>query len=361
MCAIDEFIDQKIVAGYFPGCVLLVGSSEKVFFHKAFGFAMLEPEMRRMDKMTLLDVASITKPVATAASILLLVEEGLLNIEMPCSSVLEELKGTRHENDTVLEFLTHTSGLPPWYPLYLTTKTEAEMIRFIGNMQKGAPAYSCLDYILLGKVVERISGESLKEYSAQKLFSPMGMTETFFAPTATMRQRCAATECGNVHEKEVSGAFSSGEGFPWRKKMIVGEVHDGNSFYCSRGISGNAGLFSTASDLARFARVLLTGGNGILADSMIRRFFRQHAIVEGERRSIGFLIGGEGAGLLSAETIWHTGFTGCAIWIDPESDIFIVFLTNAVHPVVKPNILRSVRPLIIYVCLDHIRKQSKEV
>ncbi len=356
MCAIDEFINKKIVKGYFPGCVLLLGNREKILFHKAFGFAILEPEMQRMDRKTIMDIASITKPVATATSVLLLIEKGLLSPEERVCSVLEELKGTRNEQSTVFELLTHTSGLPPWYPLYLAAKTEPEIIRFIGNMEKGVPAYSCLDYILLGKIVERITGRSLKQFSEHELFGPLGMEDTCFAPSETLQQRIAATERGNAHERELSGTYEADPAFSWREEMITGEVHDGNSFYCFDGISGNAGLFSTAADLARFAHVLLSGGNSILSSSLVERFFQEQAEVEGEKRSIGFVIGGEGSGLLSSETIWHTGFTGCALWIDPVSDIFIVFLTNSVHPTVKPNILRSVRPLIVYICLDYLQK-----
>jgi CubicO group peptidase (beta-lactamase class C family) len=356
MCAIDEFIDQKIVAGYFAGCVLLFGSREEIFFHEAFGFAMLEPEMQRMDRTTIVDIASITKPVATAASILLLIEKGFLSLDAQVSSVLEELKGTRNERATIFELLTHTSGLPAWYPLYLVAKTEPEIIRFIGDMQKGVPVYSCLDYILLGKVVERITGKSLKEYTEQELFIPMGMRDTCFAPSEAVQQRIAATEQGNAHERELSVAYKDDPAFPWREGMILGEVHDGNSFYCFRGVSGNAGLFSTAADLARFAQVLLSGGNDVLSAHLVAQFFQQQVIVEGEKRSMGFVVGGEGAGLLLPVTIWHTGFTGCALWIDPECNIFIVFLSNAVHPKVRPNALRSVRPLIVYMCLDYIRK-----
>lgn len=356
MCAIDEFIVQKIVAGYFPGCVLLIGSREEIFFHRAYGFAMLEPEMQRMDRTTMLDIASITKPVATATSILLLIERGLLSLEAPVASVLDELKGTLNENATIVELLTHTAGLPAWYPLYLAAKTEPEILRFIGSMEKGAPVYSCLDYLLLGKVVERIAGRSLKEFSESEIFGPLGMEDTRFAPGEDMKSRIAATERGNLHERNLSAHHSVAPGFSWREDLIVGEVHDGNSHYCFGGISGNAGLFSTAADLARFAQVLLSGGNTRLSARMVSQLFKEHAVVEGEKRSMGFVVGGEGAGLLMPATIWHTGFTGCAIWIDPECNLFIVFLSNAVHPVVKPNILRSVRPLIIYVCLDYVRK-----
>lgn len=356
MCAINEFIDQKIVAGYFPGCVLLMGSRERIFFHGAFGFAMLEPEMKRMDVTTMVDIASITKPVATATSVLLLVERGLLKLETQVSKVLGELKGTSNAPATIFELLTHTSGLPAWYPLYLAAETEPDILRFIGDMEGGEAVYSCLDYILLGKVVERIAGCSLREFTEKEIFVPLGMTDTCFAPAETLRHRIAATERGNEHERKLSGRYREKVSFAWREEMIVGEVHDGNSFYCFGGVSGNAGLFSTAGDLARFAQALLRGGDGVLGRHLVGRLLTAQVKVEGDGRSTGFIVGGEGSGLLSASTVWHTGFTGCALWIDPESNIFIVFLSNAVHPAVKPNILKSIRPLIIYVCLDYIRK-----
>jgi CubicO group peptidase (beta-lactamase class C family) len=356
MCALDEFIEQKIVNGYFPGCVVLIGDREKTLFCKGYGFAMLEPEMRRTDRTTLFDIASLTKPVATATSVLLLKERGLVSLEEPASSVLPELKGTGSETVTISQLLTHDSGIPSWFPLYLAAKTDEEIIRFIGTMERGLPVYSCLDYILLGKLVERVTGKTLKEFSEQEIFTPLGMEESRFAPLRILRESTAATEQGNTHERALSRKYRIDDSFRWREEMIVGEVHDGNSYYCFGGISGNAGLFSTADDLARFARLLLSGGNAILNRALVEQFFEAKAVVEGESRSTGFVVGGEGSGLLSERTIWHTGFTGCAFWIDPEYDIYIIFLSNSVHPVVKPNILRSVRPLIIYLCLDFIQK-----
>lgn len=352
MCEIDRFIEEKIEQGYFPGCVILVGNKNKNVFHSAYGNSEITPTKRIMKKDSIFDVASITKPIATSVSILTLINSGLMRLEDCASSILTELKDSVNKNVTVFELLTHSSFIPSWYPLYIHSDDEEEIIQFIGNMREEKSAYSCLDYILLGKIVERITGETLKDFTVKNIFKPMGMKDTGFCPAQRLKKRLVATEKGNRHEKELSEKYGENSEVPWRERTIVGEVHDGNSFYCFKGISGNAGLFSTASDLAIFARCVLQGGDKVLKPEIVQYLMEQSVSVDGERRSLGFLIGGDDFSELSQKTVWHTGFTGCAIWIDPVKEIFIVFLSNAVHPEVRPNILKPIRQQIINHCLN---------
>ncbi|TES91499.1 MAG: class A beta-lactamase-related serine hydrolase [Candidatus Cloacimonadota bacterium] len=373
MYKIDYFIEEKIKEGYFPGCVILIGNREDNIFHKAYGFSELTPTKREMRKDDIFDIASLTKPIATATSILILLDSRLIRLDTQVGSLLTELKGTINEGKTIFELLTHTSFFPAWYPLYLISnidyrsvgaypqhsrrplhpdsKYEKEIIQFIGNMKAESPVYSCLDYILLGKIVERITGKALKEFSERNIFKPLKMIDTSFCPPQKFKMRFVATEVGNKHEKELSKKYKDEPSFKWREKSIVGEVHDGNSFYCFKGISGNAGLFSTACDIATFARILLQGGNKVIKPAIVNFLLKEQVEVLGEKRSLGFLIEGSGCGRLSQKTALHTGFTGCALWIDPEKDIFIIFLSNAVHPDVRPNILRPIRPQIVNHCL----------
>ena len=350
MREIDNFIEEKIKNGYFPGCVILIGNKSKNIFHRAYGLSELTPSRREMTKDSIFDIASLTKPIATATGILLLVEAGEIGFQDRVGSILSELKDTANKNKTIFELLTHTSGIPAWYPLYLYSRDEKEIIRFIGNMEVGKPIYSCLDYILLGKVVERIIGESLKAFAEKNIFKPLGMKDTFFCPGQELRTRIAATEKGNRHERVLSKKYVD-KPFGWRKKTIIGEAHDGNSFYGFGGVSGNAGLFSTAADLAIFARILLNGGNETISSRIVDALLIEKVNIDGEKRSMGFVIGGDDLDGLSQKTVWHTGFTGCVFWVDTVKEIFIIFLINAVHPDVKPNIIASIRTQIINHCL----------
>lgn len=352
MCEIDRFIRNKIEKGYFPGCVIFVGKEDGSVFHKAYGYSQLVPEKRKMRKDSIFDIASITKPVATTASILLLAELNKIKMDNPVGDFLPEIRGTVNEDKTILELLTHTSGIPAWYPLYLHSCDEDRIIKFIGDMQGEKTVYSCLDYILLGKVVERLTGKTLKKFSEENIFKPLCMNDTMFCPPKNLVRRVVATEIGNRHERDLSKKYNKREFSGLREKLILGEVHDGNSYYCFDGISGNAGLFSTASDLAHFALVILKGENEVINSSMIDHLLIEVTEVEGEKRSTGFVIGGTGCDGLSEKTAWHSGFTGCILWIDPEKKIFIVFLSNSIHPDVKPNIITSIRTDIVNHCLQ---------
>ncbi len=350
MCEIDNFIEDKIEEGYFPGCVIIIGNKNADIFHKAYGFSEVTPAKKEMKKDCIFDIASLTKPIATATSILLLVEAGAITLQDRIGKVLTELKDTVNKDKTIFELLTHTSGIPAWYPLYLHSGDEEEIIRFIGNMKSEQPTYSCLDYILLGKVVERVTGKSLKVFTEQNIFKPLAMKDTFFCPGAELRTRIASTEKGNRHEKELSQKYAD-KPFDWREETIVGEVHDGNSFYSFSGVSGNAGLFSTVSDLAVFARTLLLGGGKNISSRIVDALFEESVNIKAEKRSMGFVMDGDDLKGLSSKTIWHSGFTGCVLWIDPVKKIYIIFLSNAVHPKVRPNIIASIRPQIIKHCL----------
>jgi CubicO group peptidase (beta-lactamase class C family) len=352
MREVDRFIRNKIEEGYFPGCVIFVGNGNETVFHEAYGYSQLVPEKRKMRRNSIFDIASITKPVATATSILLLVELKKIEMDTPVGNFLPEIRGTVNEDKTIGELLTHTSGIPAWYPLYLHSCDEKSIIKFIGDMEGEKPVYSCLDYILLGKVVERVTGKTLKEFSENNIFKPLSMKDTMFCPPKKLWGRVAATEVGNKHERNLSKKYNKKTFSRWREKTIIGEVHDGNSYYCFDGISGNAGLFSTASDLAIFARTVLKGGNDTIKPKIVQYLVEKRVRTGDEKRSLGFVIGGDDLNGLSQKTIWHSGFTGCVLWIDVEKQIFIIFLSNGVHPDVQPNIITSIRPDIVNHCLQ---------
>ncbi|TET23025.1 MAG: hypothetical protein E3J78_02605, partial [Candidatus Cloacimonadota bacterium] len=287
MREVDRFIEEKIEEGYFPGCVLLVGNREEVLHHKAYGYSEIIPARRKMKEDSIFDIASITKPLATTTATLLLIDEGTIGLQDTIGSILDELQRTQNGNATIIELLTHTSMIPSWYPLYLISRDERDICEFIGNLKANKKAYSCLDYILLGKAIERLTGETLKQFTEKHIFKPMGMGATCYCPSGEQKNNIAATETGNKHEKELSMKYGGKESFPWRENTIIGEVHDGNSFYCFDGVSGNAGVFSTASDLSIFAQCILNGGNDVLKPEIEQNLLNEGTKENNEARSLG--------------------------------------------------------------------------
>ena len=275
---------------------------------------MVEPD-------TVYDIASLTKPVATATSILILIERGDIHLGQPVTDFFPDHALPHLSQINLRRLLSHTSGLPAWKDFYSQGRKRDEVIAGIVSTPLDNPpgqvyTYTCLGYILLGEMVRMVSGSSLDEFASKNIFQPLGMNDTTFNPCSELLERTAVTaNC------------------PARKHTLVGEVHDPNA-WAMGGVSGNAGLFSTALDLARFSTMLLSGGAGVLSKAAARLAFEN---------LIDPRIGGHTAGwfiypnemlpsgdLLSKQTIGHTGFTGTSVVIDPASDLFVVLLTNRV-------------------------------
>jgi CubicO group peptidase (beta-lactamase class C family) len=254
-----------------------------------------------------------------------LTEAGRVDLDARVQRYIAEFQGPNKERVSVRDLLTHTSGLPAWRPLYKeTTSPEAARALAIATALDTLPGvrmvYSDLGAIILGQIVERVSGEKLDEYLARHVFGPLGMTSTRYRPGADVLPRVAPTEYD-----------------PWRQRQIRGEVHDENAFALG-GISGHAGLFSTAHDVVRFCRMYLNGGAlggvRIVKPETIRRFITvQDSSVS--NRALGWETpnGTNSAGhLLTRPAFGHTGFTGTSIWVDPSRDLFVILLTNRVNP-----------------------------
>lgn len=319
---IDELARTGVEQGKMPGCVVVVGRRDEVLFRRAYGAAALQPERIAMQPETLFDLASLTKAVATSTSIAVLVDRGKVDLDAPAAKYVPELK--KLPTFTVRQLLLHTSGLPAATPMTDWTTDRAFVVRRIGELTlKSRPGerflYSDVGFVVLEEIVRRVSGTELSEFARREIFEPLGMTETTFRPEGALRARAAPTE-------QRDGA--------WMK----GDVHDPRAWALG-GVAGHAGLFSTADDLARFARAMLQrgslDGNRLYSEKTFETFTTRRETSKGGR-ALGWDVDSTFAThkspLLSAKAFGHGGFTGTAMWIDPENDFFVVFLSNRVHP-----------------------------
>lgn len=321
---IDDVVAEALSQQKMPGCVVCIGRHGKIVFLKAYGQRQLKPEPLPMTVDTVFDMASITKPMATATSIMQLVERGKLRLGDKVASLIPEFAVNDKDSITIRDLLIHQSGLLPDNPLADYQDGPDEAMRRIYDLKLQAPTgskfiYSDVNYILLGEIVRRVSGKSVHEFSRENLFQPLGMAETGYLPAESLRKRAAPTEERDGH---------------W----MQGEVHDPRAFKLG-GVAGHAGLFSTSQDIAIYAQMMLNGGeyNGarVLSPQTIATMTQGERVSSGIRglgwdKRSGYSINrGE---LLSEKAFGHGGFTGTVLWIDPGLDLFYIFLSNRVHP-----------------------------
>ncbi|HEY6768649.1 MAG TPA: exo-beta-N-acetylmuramidase NamZ domain-containing protein [Candidatus Sulfotelmatobacter sp.] len=325
---VDAVIEQAISAGTVPGAVLVVGHDGKVVYRKAYGSRSLEPRREPMTVDTVFDVASLTKVIVTTTSVMQLVESGKIRLNDPVGKYLPEFAQNGKDDITIRQLLTHYSGLAPDLDLKSPWqgKGTAYQMAFAQGlaMPSGSEfSYSDINFIVLGALVERVSGEMLDEYAARHIFAPLKMSHTRFVPPATWRWKIAPTQ------------------YDENQHMLRGEVHDPTARRMG-GIAGHAGLFSTGDDLARFAQALLKGGGGILSPLAVLKMTSPEQppsapVLRGFGWDIDSPFSSNRGDLLPLGSYGHTGFTGTSLWIDPTTDTYIVLLTNAVHPRGKGN------------------------
>lgn len=336
-----EVLERAVDNRAFPGAVALVARHGRIVLHEAVGKASLRPTVREMTRETIFDLASVTKVVATLPAVMILVERGQLRLDDAVARFIPEFGQAGKEGVLIRHLLTHTAGLAPFGFLFRCCGTREKILARICEYPLENPVgaqevYSDLGLIVLGEIVERVSGRPLDRFVREEIFTLLGMANTMYRPPVELRDRIAATEDD-----------------PWRGRVLVGEVHDENA--CAMGgVSGHAGLFSTAQDLAIYAQMFLNGGEycgkRILSAVTVRRVTsRQNAAIPVSTRGLGWQIKdptfASAGDLLSAEAYGHTGFTGTMLWIDPVLDLFIILLTNRVHPGRENDAILRVRPL----------------
>ncbi|MCR4417311.1 MAG: beta-lactamase family protein [Ignavibacteria bacterium] len=338
---IDSVVIKNINEGNLPGAVILIGNNNGVVYRKAFGNSWLVPEKKPMKIETIFDLASLTKPIATATSIMILVERGVISLEDEVRKYIPEFKPFVDENGKehyakIYHLLTHTSGLPDYtnadsiknkygYPAPEGT------IETICNLPRFAPPgkefkYSCLGFITLAEIIKRVTGKNIAEFSKENIFVPLGMKKTTYNPDENLKKDCAPTEIRDG-------------------KILCGEVHDPLA-NVQGGISGNAGLFSTGDDLAIFAQMILNKGiykgKRILGSKTVELMTSIYPKVEFAGRGLGWDINSaymqQRGDIFEIGSFGHTGFTGTSIHISKKENIFLIILTNRVHPDGKGNV-----------------------
>ena len=326
--AVDAIINQAIADGNIPGAVLVVGHNGKIIYRKAYGSRALEPKREPMTLDTIFDLASLTKVIATTTAVMQLVEQGKVRLNDPVSKYLPEFAQNGKEDITVRQLLTHYSGLAPDIELTpaFDSKEAGYRLAFAETPQQAPGSgfiYSDTNFIVLGAVVEKVSGETLDSYTQQHIFTPLKMMHTRFLPPAAWRLRIAPTE------------------YDENEHMLRGVVHDPRARRMG-GVAGHAGLFSTADDLAKFAQALLDGGDEILSPLAVAKMTQPETppsgpVLRGFGWDIDSPFSSNRGDLLPVGSYGHTGFTGTSIWIDPTTQTYIILLTNAVHPRGKGN------------------------
>ena len=338
-------IERAVADGAFPGGVLAVGLDNKLVVHP-FGKFTRDAKAAPVRADTIYDLASLTKPIVTTTSVMILVQQKRLDLDAPLSRLLPEWSAAA-KNDpnpawrarvTPRMLLLHDSGLPAHRDFYKNAKGYDGVLALVLTEplvhEPGKRIeYSDLGFILLGEIVQRLTGELLAEFARKEIFSPLGMKASLFNPPRALRASIPPTE----------------NDLSYRKRLIQGEVHDQNA-WAMGGIAGDAGLFSTAGDVAIFAQMILNGGiyahRRVVSRATISEF-TAHQTIGNSARTLGWDVALDPAAtgrFFSARAFGHYGFTGTSLWIDPERNLFIILLTNRVNPSVDNIKIRRVRP-----------------
>ncbi|MGB7157974.1 MAG: serine hydrolase domain-containing protein [Tepidisphaeraceae bacterium] len=330
---VDALIAASIEKKEIPGAVLLIGRGDETIYRKAYGNRSVEPAVEPMTEDTIFDLASLSKPIGTATSIMILADRGKIDIKAPVAKYVPAFASNGKENVTIEQLLLHRGGLIADNSLKDYTDDPAESMKKILDLKlKYEPGkdfiYSDMCYAVLGEVVRAVSGKPLSEFAKEEIFKPLGMEDTTYLPPTAWIPRIAPTEKENG-------------------KMIRGTVHDPRAQRLG-GFAGHAGVFATADDVARYCRMLLHGGEldgkRILSKSTVAEMTKARCMPDGTNcRTYGFdanskYSSARGDRFDKGTTFGHTGWTGTMLWVDPVHDCYFVLLTNRNHPDGKGNV-----------------------
>jgi len=364
---IESLVNGGISKKYFPGAQLLIGTPEKILMNENFGKFTYDSDAKDVNASSIFDLASVTKVIATTTAIMQLYDNGRLNINDNAWLYIPELANNGKENIRISNLLLHNSGLKAWIPFYKTCTTKEQVLETIYNIKLDYPVgskfvYSDLNAVLLGIIVERISGMSLDEYCTKNIFQPLGMENTFYLPKDKDKQRALPTENDSY----------------WRNRLLQGEVHDETAALLG-GVSGNAGLFSNAEDLYQFLRVMLEKGKyynpytrGLTEEKfanadVIGLFTKKwETAAYNNSRALGWDTKPEAGSSyrapcgekFSGNSFGHTGYTGTSVWCDSDRNLIVIFLTNRVYPSRENNGIREIRPDVHNFAIDLLNEQK---
>jgi CubicO group peptidase (beta-lactamase class C family) len=361
--AVEDAFKEAVSEGVFPGAVVLAAKGEEIVYHAAFGSRSLVPEKTPMQRDTIFDLASLTKPLATAPAVMLLVREKKIRLDDRVTRFFPNFGLLGKMYVTFRHLLAHCSGLPAWKPYHedIVRDQKRGRVNFVASgaakhyvfeqihREKALSApgtqtlYSDLGYMLLGEIVEEITGWTLDRYCYDKLFRPSGLRSTSFVDLTQIRSR---------RLQPIQELIAPTEQCPWRNRILCGEVHDDNA-YAMGGVAGHAGLFSNAEDLHRYLlrmRKWLSGGDALFPAPLVEEFLARDETVPGSTFTLGWdtpsAENSSSGSFFSPRSVGHLGFTGTSIWWDREKDRHVILLTNRVHPSRQNDKIKGFRPHI---------------
>jgi len=367
---ISSLLAEHVATGDFPSAVYLVAERGEVVFADALGFAVREPETVPASLETIYDLASLTKPLVTGLLCARRIELGELTLDSSVSHYLPEFDRTDKHMITVRQLLTHTSGLPAWRPLYVLAegRRDATIAAIANEKLAYGPGtrvlYSDLGFITLGILLERMTRTNFVELASKEIIGPLSLSQTFFNPGISIRNRIAASERGNAYEHETLVEPKSNLPATIRRDNVIwGEVHDGNAYFLG-GAAGHAGLFSTARETLRLAQQFVAPGTQLLRPESCALFQTNMTDGLNEARSLGWQLAqtkdSTAGASLAPDSFGHTGFTGTSCWIDAGKERAFILLSNRTHarslPFANINSVRRQFHTLAVEALDQVRK-----
>ncbi|TLY28829.1 MAG: serine hydrolase [Nitrospirae bacterium] len=361
---IASAMQSAVEEGVFPGAVLLVRIRGRVAYHRAFGYAALIPQKEPAYLETVYDLASLTKPLATATAVLCLVQDGRLSLEDPLHDILEELKDSEIGGATVFHLLNHSSGLPAWRPFYEgiaeqdrtypgflgSQAARQSVLDSIGHESLAFPIgarslYSDLGFILLGLLVERTTGRSLATFCRERAYGPLRAEPLFFIEAMKEFPVGPRDPPSNIH------SVAATEDHPWRGHVLRAEVHDENA-YAMGGVAGHAGLFGTASAVLAVSGAWLDsylGRGSFFSPELVRHFVTRQDRTAESSWGLGWdtpSAPSSSGTKFSPHAFGHLGYTGTSLWVDPVRELEVILLSNRVHPTRQNTRIQQFRPFI---------------
>ena len=364
--AVESAMDAAVGRCVFPGAVLLVREGTHVFYHRAFGNRSIEPEVSPMQEGTIFDLSSLTKPLATTLAVMMMIKDGKIDLDDRVTRFFHNFGVHGKTHITFRHLLAHCSGLPAWRPYYkdiLQHERRSGRINFLGSHDAkqfvyqqihreklDAPVgtktiYSDLGFMMLGAVIEVVSGMTLDRYCHARIFRPLQLRATAFVDLSQLRAR---------HLEPVSDMIAPTERCPWRKRVLCGEVHDDNA-HAMGGVSGHAGLFSSAKEidtiLCHLRDCYLDRGNKyLIPPKLMRRFWSREGSVPESTWCLGWDSPSPSGSLAGSHfppsAVGHFGYTGTSIWVDHERERHVILLSNRVHPTRNNDDIKEFRPHI---------------
>lgn len=358
---VDSIVTAAVNADLIPGAVVQIQHNGKLIYAQAYGYSQKYDFRHQplanppaMTLGTLFDLASLTKVVGTTTSLMVLADRHKIKVDDPVRKYLPGFDTGAKRQITIRHLLTHTAGLYEWYPLFYKSAHRDSTIRFIESLPLRFPVgkqrkYSDLGFMLLGAIIEKVSGKTLDRFEEENVFQPLLMINTGYVPLLHGRtNNIAATSLGNPYETRMVRDSSLGFAIPgldpnswngWRQYLVKGEVNDGNAWYANEGIAGHAGLFSTVSDIQRLVNMLenkgMVGPRRFLSEAVIREFLTPDPFHNG----LGWMMDPDNSFMKHAPpgSFGHTGFTGTSIAVVPEANLSVIILINRQNIGLQPN------------------------